>query len=143
MTASQPPSDRPDADLEAADFLLSKADALLRRHRSTEAGAAEDDLPILTEVVDDGGTAAAPEATAAPESPSSPDLTELLIRLDTEISLEVEAWLANELPQLLSRELDSLVERVRVQALAHLRATLLPALSDRLAAYLDEAAPPD
>ncbi|MHB1373665.1 MAG: hypothetical protein ACYC5W_10085 [Thauera sp.] len=56
----------PDDELERADDLLGQADALLRRHRTRSepassatdawapsAGSDDDDLPILTEVVDD------------------------------------------------------------------------------------------
>ena len=57
---------------------------------------------------------------------------------DTLIAHEVETWLSNELPQLLSRELDKLNERLRIETLAHLRATLLPTLSAHIASRLDD-----
>nr|WP_211165731.1 hypothetical protein [Azoarcus sp. TTM-91] len=160
--------------MQRADALLGQADALLNRHRGETATPADDDLPILTDVVDEDElppeallppkraplpgvapsvapaplppqppvqpaqafSAPAPTPSAAPAT-LNPRQVEQLVRLDTEISREVEAWLANELPQILSRELDSLAERVRTQTLAHLRATLLPALSERIARRLD------
>lgn len=189
----------PDDDLERADALLGQADALLRRHRgvapqSLEAPPArvessaslesialedDDDLPILTDVVDDFeladlGVPALPDATApigdtAPASslddaaqqagisqtpPQAPTATaadevallvsaraaliEDLVELDTEIARSVEAWLADEIPQILKRELDSLAERVKAETLAQLRATLLPALSERIAGRIDK-----
>lgn len=161
-----------DAELERADDLLDKADALLRRHRGNDAESApetspgnntdvvmaledEDDLPILTDIVEDYEPAvhAAPDTTpplapaAAPGVPAAPPsrpafdralVAERLVEIDTEISREVEAWLANEVPQILSRELDALVEKVRSETLAHLRATLLPTLSERIARRLDQ-----
>lgn len=171
-----PPRADAEEELQRADALLGQADALLNRHRGETTAAADDDLPILTDVVDEdelppeallppkraplpgiapavqpavaplppqppvqpAQTFSAPTPTpqAAPASPN-PHQVEQLVRLDTEISREVEAWLASELPQILSRELDSLAERVRTQALAHLRATLLPTLSERIARRLD------
>jgi len=175
-----PPRADAEEELQRADALLGQADALLNRHRGETATPADDDLPILTDVVDEDElppeallppkraplpgvppsvapavqpalaplppqppvqpaqafSAPAPTPSAAPAT-LNPRQVEQLVRLDTEISREVEAWLANELPQILSRELDSLAERVRTQTLAHLRATLLPALSERIARRLD------
>lgn len=143
-----------DDDLKAADELLGKADALLRRHhRSTEPSepdvfvALEDeDLPVLTDVVDPSELSAAALAPPTPaEAPVAPPqhgarnrLAEQLVGLDTEISREVEAWFATEFPQLLSRELDRFSDRLQEETLAHLRATLLPALSDRISHRLED-----
>ena len=165
-------------ELNIADDLLDKADALLRRHRAdllaapptpAEDGSDDDDLPILTEIVSDFGdglpvltdsidTLAPPApafvppaaeqapATATPATAAAPATTpgvllaEQLIELDTEIAREIETWLAAELPQIVARELDSLGERIRVETLAHLRATLLPELSARIARRLDPPA---
>lgn len=143
--------DDPAPELEIADTLISKADALLRKHRGTESLVQHDDLPILTDVVTDfddgiplldqpvGGNAFA----AAPQlhqmrGQERARLVEHLVQIDTLIAREVETWLTNELPQLLSRELDTLSERLRIETLAHLRATLLPTLSDHIASRLDE-----
>ncbi len=90
-----PPPSR-DEDLERADDLLDQADALLRRHRGqTEArpqplagghdpGPAfdDDDLPILTEIVDDldlppGWSEPRPPAALASVSAPSPMLADL------------------------------------------------------------------
>jgi hypothetical protein len=193
----------PEDDLERADALLGQADALLRRHRGGDFRAPEprpsglepiaalepvaleddDDLPILTDVVDDfeladlgvparpdaaapvaaptaasaandmaaddmAGQAGVPRAPAESAAPLTADdaallvsaraaLIEDLVRLDTEIARSVEAWLADEIPQILQRELDGLAERVKAEALAQLRATLLPALSERVAGRID------
>lgn len=196
-----------DEELERADALLDQADALLRRHRPAETHSSpspepprpdefaepvaledEDDLPILTDVVDvfelaDLGvpevadhspppaaeilparvfepppprvTGDAPPPAASPsehgvggeEARLSDEallisaraaLIEELVELDTEIARAVESWLATELPQIVSRELQALGERVQAEALAQLRATLLPALSERIAGRIDK-----
>ena len=73
--------------------------------------------------------------TAPPAGITQPpgDLAERLVTLDTAISRLIEDWVANELPQLVSRELDDLAERLRVKASAHLRATLQPLISTEIA----------
>jgi len=130
----------PDPDLEEADALLEKADALLRKHRHTghaeTAADPDDDLPILTEIVEDFDT---PGKTPHADVPPVPnELAEFLIDLDTELAREIELWFANELPQLVANELDRMSERLRTEALGHMRATLIPALSERIAARLDK-----
>ncbi len=65
-------------------------------------------------------------------------LIEELVELDTEISRAVESWLATELPQIVDRELQALGERVQAEALAQLRSTLLPSLSERIAGRIDK-----
>ena len=252
--------DFPDDDeLDRADDLLGQADALLRRHRgdtaaspartppTTDHGPAgpvhamppaaamqafdDDDLPILTEVVEDldlpaeifqppaapfsmaaAASAAAmpsfvrspapaeltpvrepsvleppepplepilrpapigqptsqwpPEPPAAPEppvaavaavapatAPSPPpppsaaaaeqQLAERLVELDTAIAREIDEWAARELPQIIARELDRLGERIQDEALAHLRATLLPEISARVSSLFEDRRPDD
>lgn len=117
-----------------------------------------DDLPVLTDVVDervepyighnepiilepvspdmDFAQALPVASIAAPPA----DLAERLVTLDTAISRLVDDWVANELPQLVSRELDDLAERLRVAASAHLRATLQPLISAEIANTLDDDA---
>lgn len=232
--------DDSDDELERADDLLGQADALLRRHRGDAtpasprtpspggAGPAEpadaapaispatmqafddDDLPILTEVVEDldlpaelfqpaeapfaAATAAAmpsfvrglatadlapaqesaasnvPAAASAPvtqpepPAPQTPhpqsapsaaesaaaspparsaaaqeqQLAERLVELDTAIAREIDEWAARELPQIIARELERLGERIQDEALAHLRATLLPGISARVSSLFDD-----
>lgn len=141
MRDGDPPmSDSPmsDIDLAEADALLQKADALLRRHRfganEPSPGTIDDDLPILTEIIDDFPGAEAPLPGARDVS-----LAEQLIELDTELNREIENWFARELPQLLASELEVFSRQLREKALAHLRVTLLPTLSARIASRLDVA----
>lgn len=155
-----PPPLDPDDDLKAADLLLGKADALLRRHKAADLAHApglpdpeefvaleDEDLPVLTEVVDPAELSSvlyAPQHAGAqapvPLPPPVSQLAEQLISLDTDISRAVEAWFATELPQLLSRELDRLSARLQEEAIAHLRATLLPTLSEHISRNLEKNA---
>ena len=168
-----------DDDLERADDLLGQADALLRRHRGQSDMAAQshahtqdpdpafddDDLPILTEIVDDldlpptwtehkvanaaaastSFTAPAPAAVvsatdqAVDRAAVAQHLAEKLVELDTEIARKVADWVAVEFQQVLDRELERLGERVRAEMLAHLRATLLPELSAQVSTLLDDS----
>lgn len=143
---------------EDADPLFDKADALIQRHASFAIESELDDLPVLTDVVEspppalDTVTAAEPaEATSA--EPPLPDLAaasaaaaraeadrlaERLVTLDTVISRHIQDWVATELPQLVSRELDDLAERLQGAAASHLRATLLPLISTEIADTLDK-----
>ena len=171
-----------DDDLERADDLLGQADALLRRHRGQSDMAAhshaptqdpapafdDDDLPILTEIVEDldlpptwsGHKAAdaaaasifhtrpapAPAVTTADQAGHRAAVAQLLaeklVELDTEIARKVADWVAVEFQQVLDRELERLGERVRAEMLAHLRATLLPELSAQVSTLLDDSARP-
>ncbi|MBT9498024.1 MAG: hypothetical protein RBS05_08400 [Zoogloea oleivorans] len=148
-------------DDEEAEHLIARTDALIHRHESFAAPSETDDLPVLTDVVDEriepyiGETspiilepvtpaAELPETRAEPIFtllPGTVDQAERLVALDTAISRHIEEWVANELPQLVSRELDDLAERLRDAAAAHLRATLLPLVSAEIADQLDS--PPD
>lgn len=143
-------------DDEEGDRLMSKADALIQRHAGFAATPEVDDLPVLTDVVDDriepfiGESAPVvlqpveSEPTIAEIPPAvfdGADLSQRLVTLDTAISRHIEEWVANELPQLVSRELDELAERLRIQATAHLRATLLPLISAEIAETLDNNLP--
>lgn len=148
---SVPPRIDPDDDLKAADELLDKANALLRRHKGADlpepdefVALDDDELPVLTDIVDPselkGLELAEPEpaATTVESVPiAASEFAEQLVSLDTAISREVENWFATELPQLLSRELDKLADRLQIEALAHLRATLLPTLSEHISRSLE------
>ncbi|MEC5385957.1 hypothetical protein VVD49_09490 [Uliginosibacterium sp. H3] len=63
--------------------------------------------------------------------------SEQLIELDAYISQSIDAWLARELPQVIAGALDNVAERIRMQTSAHMRATLLPELSNKLSTLLD------
>ncbi|MFA9441026.1 hypothetical protein ACDA63_15430 [Uliginosibacterium sp. sgz301328] len=67
---------------------------------------------------------------------ASEQMGERLIELDAYIAQAIDGWIARELPQIISGELDALVERLRIQTTAHMRATLLPEISDKLSGLL-------
>lgn len=140
----QEPEGDSDRDLKEADILLEKADALLRKHKTHGARGQldhpDDELPLLTDVIDDLDDSADPEqASHAPAGGQTVELAESLIDLDTALTREIEAWFATELPQLIARELDKLPGRLREEAVAHMRATLLPGLSEQLSNRLQKA----
>ncbi|MCL2162644.1 MAG: hypothetical protein FWH56_12380, partial [Betaproteobacteria bacterium] len=95
-------------------------------------------------------------ATPAPAAPPPPAeapapapveqvraITEELKLLDTLIVGEVEAWLREELPALVVREISRLNERLRAEAIAHLRATLLPRISEHISGQIDRIRNPE
>ncbi|HRP74435.1 MAG TPA: hypothetical protein PK725_01965 [Rhodocyclaceae bacterium] len=132
--------DDPEAELREADLLLSKADALLRRHQvpgQTGPTDTSDDLPLLTDVVEDLAFDPGSEPEPVAGQGNGVALAELLVDLDTELAREIEFWFANELPQLVASELDRFSENLRREALAHMRATLIPSLSERISNRLD------
>ena len=155
-----------DHDLERADILLDQADALLNRHREAEAAdtpsppfggttAADDDLPLLTEVVDvRSPPAASPVAPAdlaaeappipadAPPTPAdAPPAAALRATLEREIAAAVEDWLVDQLPLIVDRQIDLLVERLRAETLDELRHGLAPAIAERVLQRLDPTRP--
>ncbi|KAF7600838.1 MAG: hypothetical protein CGU28_00430 [Candidatus Dactylopiibacterium carminicum] len=66
-------------------------------------------------------------------------ISERLIELDAQIAQSVNAWLSREMPQLIAGELAGLAERLRVQTAAHMRATLLPEISEQVSMVLESA----
>lgn len=66
-------------------------------------------------------------------------MSEHLITLDSYISQSIESWLAKELPQIVSTEMEAFITRLRQQTTSHMRATLIPDISEKLSSILDEA----
>jgi len=142
-----------------SDFEISLEDEDTEPHFSAETDGDNvdvDDLPVLTEVVTERIEPYIGESTPIILEPLTPEpellgvlptiepeaatnlMAERLIALETAISRHIEDWMANELPQLLSRELDEFADRIRVKAVAHLRSTLLPLISTEIADNLDD-----
>lgn len=136
MSDTPPPRDE---DLERADALLDKADALLGRHHDTDDAAPapasgspspggvdapiDDDLPVLTDIVANfPPTAPAPRTTRPAADPA----------FELELGRILDAWLAAELPPLIERELERCAERLQAQLRERLRAELLPAVSETI-----------
>lgn len=62
--------------------------------------------------------------------------TERAATLERDLARALESWLSDELPLILAREFDALVDRVRAEALAQMRQDLLPELAERIARQL-------
>ncbi|MCB1909194.1 MAG: hypothetical protein KDH15_17650 [Rhodocyclaceae bacterium] len=120
-------------DLDHADELLAKAEALMRRHEARADADALDDLPVLTDVVEVEEAEPDDDGAAVDEM----QLAEQLIALDAGLTRAIETWMNTELPQIVAREIGAVSERIRDEALANLRATLLPRLSRDISTLLD------
>lgn len=140
----------PDAD--EADHLLDQADAFLHKHRASLT--ADDDMPVLTEIVtdedrtpdDDTGDvtnlpAAAPNAATPDRLP--PDFVEQLIELDAVIMHRIDTWLQNQLPAMIDAQLDSIKLKLREEIHAQMRATLIADISRDISDLLDANDPRD
>ena len=140
MNHTYPPEFEIPLDDDEAERLLDKASALIHRHESFAIASDPDDLPVLTDVVDERiePFIANPVAALTPD-PSAPtaDISDSLVALESAISRHIEDWVANELPQIMSRELDGFAEHLRSAALIHMRGHLLPILSAQIAHSLD------
>lgn len=134
-------------DSDETDRLIDQADALLHKHRAP-ANTAPDDPPILTEVIEDEDlpvltaaidTEAPPSVihTAATVDSVPPNFVEQLIELDALIHRRIDAWLTNELPVVLSTQIDAAKARIRDEIHAHVRSTLLSDISQEISELLD------
>jgi hypothetical protein len=113
---------------ENTDSLLLKADALIRRNRTYVAGtpaaslppqSADDDLPILTDVV-------TPQEAALATAP--PHLQQHLDALREELS----RWLEQELPHAVLKVTDGLADQLMGELTHQAETKLLPRLIARL-----------
>ncbi|GAA5180118.1 hypothetical protein GCM10025771_23880 [Niveibacterium umoris] len=98
--------------------------------------AVEPDPAIIAAAVE-AATQAARQDAAVQAQAARMRMAEQLIEFDAHIAQTLEAWISNELPQIVAAEVDGMVERLRVKTLAHMRATLVPDLSHKLSELLD------
>ncbi len=141
------------------DDLLQQANQLMRRHRSFVAGGAQsavaeapstdrDDLPVLTEVVEEPVERSALDSTGvgsqpaiAPERIEALALEMLFERLPVQrqaLAEELAKWLDSDLPEVIMRVLDGITDQLVAQIAEEARAALLP----RLQAGLEEEQAP-
>ena len=117
----------PENTVDGTRTVLSQADALMRRHRVFVAGAEAanpaDDLPVLTEVVDDADF-------AAKNPGNSSDALRATQR--AAISTALDKWLANELPLAVQTLTDGLAEQLLLTLKARAKAELLERLLKEL-----------
>ena len=113
--------------------VIKQIDALINRHRptsdsqhpseTTEQPSMEEDVPVLTEVVD------AHTGDITPLVSSMPD-TQAAMR--AALARELEAWLDEKLPDAVLRVLDGLSDQLIAQVAAQARLELLPRLKNAL-----------
>lgn len=140
-------------DTDAADRLIHQADAFLLKHRSPPP--ADDDMPVLTEVVadedvvpdDDTTTDATIQATDAPAASAPdrmpPDFVEQLIELDAVITHRIDHWLQDQLPTLIDAQVDAIKLKLRDEIHAQMRTTLIAEISRDISDLLDANDPRD
>ncbi|HEY6896051.1 MAG TPA: hypothetical protein VI279_02220 [Rhodocyclaceae bacterium] len=104
-------SERPSADI------LSVADAFMNRRRTP----VEDDVPVLTEVVDQPST-----VTPAAEALAPPPLLDETRK--QALQRELEEWLDLQMPQVVLRVLDGVADQMIGHLGEQARAVLLPRL---------------
>ena len=133
----------------SSEDVVGKADALMKRHRAFVAGGAlaapaQDDLPLLTDVVDPSQAVPA-LAAALSGSPGAEDLAgrmhELLDPLPPDIARAVENWLVATLPRLVARRLDGVAEQIAEEVGAALRESLPLLISDLIRSAQARAKP--
>lgn len=113
----------PDDTNSAPSPVVQQADALMRRHRRFVAGGevvppVVDDLPVLTEVVDDA-VAVFPEQEMAARIHAAVGATE------AELARALERWIAMHLPQALEQALGRVSEQLQQELAARLRSEVL------------------
>lgn len=106
-----------------ANPVLQQADALMRRHRRFVAGGevsvpAIDDVPVLTEVVEDA-------VAAVPESDVDARIHAAVGATEAELARALERWIAMHLPQALEQALGRVSEQLQQELAARLRSELL------------------
>ncbi|WIM05505.1 MAG: hypothetical protein OHM77_12605 [Candidatus Nitricoxidivorans perseverans] len=121
------------------DDLLDKADALIRRHRTSIAGAGGgdgDDIPLLTHVVADPPALGAARELLSDriESLAREPLFDRLPAQRQSLADELVAWLDTELPQVVMRVMDGVTDHMVAQVTAEARSALLPRLQAALEA---------
>jgi hypothetical protein len=129
--------------------VLGKADALMKRRSFVAGGAqsappAEEDVPVLTEVVDPSHAVPALSA-ALSGTPGAEDLAarmhELLAPLPPDIASAVENWLVATLPRLVARRLDGVAEQIAEEVGSALRESLPLLISDLIRAAQERSKP--
>ncbi|HTH95109.1 MAG TPA: hypothetical protein VL550_07750 [Rhodocyclaceae bacterium] len=121
---------------EKPPTVLSQADALMQRHRRTSVitgqalpGASssiaenDDDLPVLTEVVDASNVDDPIQDNADPDLKAQ--IHAAIGANDAELARILEGWIASHLPHVLSQALDNVAEQLKVELAAKLRTELL------------------
>lgn len=111
--------------------VLAQADALMGRHRVFIAGAGappietaslttdEEDIPVLTEIVDDRDTLALPGPNP---------VEDLLVVQRQQLEQTIEQWMDQRLPEEVLRVMDGVSDQLIGTLVSKMRAELLPQL---------------
>lgn len=120
-----------DDDNPTDSDVLSKADEFIKRRRAQLGGATlggplhiepVDDIPVLTEVVSDAGL----RANSAAVAESAPK------DFSAEVAREIDAWLDENLPQVVVHVMDGITDKLIQQVHESAREDLLPRLKQAL-----------
>ena len=133
------------------DKLLERADSLMRR-RTFVAGAndepaafpdadqIEEEVPVLTEVVHQAGAQARDEEIPEAKPPAIQNqqieaavrarLEQLLLSRQSELAVEIETWLDEQMPQLVIRAMDGITDHLVALLANRARDDLLPRLEN-------------
>lgn len=104
------------------DPLLHKVDAFINRLRPP----AEDDVPVLTDVVDH------PLAAPIPHAAPAMNVSALSSAIQATVAREIDNWLDLNLPDIVLRVLDGVADQLILQVGDQARKELLPALQAAL-----------
>lgn len=66
------------------------------------------------------------------------DVVEHLLNMDAYLAQSLSEWIDAEIPHIIRGELDGMSERIRAKTTAHMHATLLPKLSEKLTEILEK-----
>lgn len=114
------------------DPLLHKVDAFINRLRPP----AEDDVPVLTDVVDH------PLAAPTPRTVPAIDTATLSSAIQATVAREIDNWLDLNLPDIVLRVLDGVADQLILQVGDQARKELLPSLQAALRDISENGAPP-
>ncbi len=122
------------------DILLNQADGLMRRRSFIagsksaatqpswrEAETGEEDIPVLTDKI---VLPLASDANAAPETAGQEQLARLIREKQDFLTREIEAWLDEQMPQLVIRAMDGITDHLIALLANRTRDELLPRLED-------------
>ncbi len=123
-------------DDEVADAAAAATESVTEPPADSAPVVVEPDPAIIAAAAEAAAKAAREEASIQAQA-AQMRMAEQLIEFDAHIAQTLESWISNELPQIVAAEVDGMVERLRIKTLAHMRATLVPDLSQKLSGLLD------
>lgn len=129
---------------ENQEALLNKVDALLKRHRSGAAGLgdiAANDVPVLTDIVDDEVapiSAAPPASIARSARPSDQALEGLAADIFERVLEKLDDRIAAQFEKRLASQIERAIHTTLLQVGSDLKQDLMNSVSDAIAESLAE-----